>query len=77
MFDGTSKSYIDRHGDEFHDDAQLSQFLGDNLEEEASKWFTQLNDEEAEAELKSIRQKGRLTKELVFEFRRLATTLRH
>ncbi|ETE57380.1 hypothetical protein L345_16905, partial [Ophiophagus hannah] len=91
------------HGDEFHDDAQLDQFLGDNLEEEASEWFTQLNDEsapelnnmndflrelqshfedssraqEAEAEIKSIRQKGRPGKELVLEFRRLATSLRH
>ncbi|ETE59745.1 hypothetical protein L345_14525, partial [Ophiophagus hannah] len=33
--------------DEFHDDAQLVQFLSDNLEEEASEWFTQLNDEGA------------------------------
>ncbi|ETE58728.1 Retrotransposon-like protein 1, partial [Ophiophagus hannah] len=81
----------------------LVQFLGDNLEEEASEWFTQLNDEgapelnnvddflrelqshfedssrvqEAEAEIKSIRQKGRPAKELVLEFRCLATNLRH
>ncbi|ETE56921.1 hypothetical protein L345_17367, partial [Ophiophagus hannah] len=113
MFDGTASNlafflnrawaYIDTHGDEFHDDAQLVQFLGDNLEEEASEWFTQLDDEgapelnnvddflrelqshfedssqaqEAEAEIKSIRQKGSPAKELVLEFRCLATSLRH
>ncbi|KAG8139486.1 hypothetical protein E2320_002250 [Naja naja] len=113
MFDGTTSklafflnrawSYIDRHGDEFHNDAQLIQFLGNNLEEEASEWFIQLNDEgtpelnnvddflrelqahfedssqaqEAEAEIKSIGQKGRPAKELVLEFRHLVTSLRH
>ncbi|ETE58638.1 hypothetical protein L345_15640, partial [Ophiophagus hannah] len=40
-------SYIERHGNEFHDEAELVQFLGDNLEEESSEWFTQLNDEGA------------------------------
>ncbi|KAG8129365.1 hypothetical protein E2320_016076 [Naja naja] len=112
MFDGTASklafflnrawSYIERHGNEFHDEAELVQFLGDNLEGEASEWFTQLNDEgapelnnvddflrelrsrfedssraQAEAEIKSIRQKDRPAKELVLEFRRLATNLRH
>ncbi|ETE56632.1 hypothetical protein L345_17657, partial [Ophiophagus hannah] len=113
MFDGTASklaffmnrawSYIERHGNEFHDEAELVQFLGDNLEEEASEWFTQVNDEEApelnnvddflrelhshfedssqaqeaEAEIKSIRQKGRPAKDLVLEFRCLATNLRH
>ncbi|KAG8147159.1 hypothetical protein E2320_022871, partial [Naja naja] len=57
MFEGTASnlafflnrawSYIDRHGVEFHYDAQLVQFLGDNLEEAASEWFTQLNYEGA------------------------------
>ncbi|ETE67941.1 hypothetical protein L345_06266, partial [Ophiophagus hannah] len=96
-------SYINRNGNEFHDEAELVQFLGVSLEEEACEWFTQLNDEgvpelnnvddflrelrshfedsfqaqEAEAEIKSIRQKGRPTKELVLEFRCLATNLRH
>ncbi|ETE64778.1 hypothetical protein L345_09452, partial [Ophiophagus hannah] len=112
-FDGTASklafflnrawSYINRHGNEFHDDAQLVQFFGDNLVEEASEWFTQLNNEgapelnnvddflrelrshfedssqtqKAEAEIKSIRQKSRPAKELVLEFRHLATSLRH
>ncbi|ETE63213.1 Retrotransposon-derived protein PEG10, partial [Ophiophagus hannah] len=105
-FDGTASklaffmnrawSYIERHGNEFHDEAELVQFLGDNLEEEASEWFTQLNAEgapelnnssihildssraqEAEAEIKSIRQKGGPTKDLVLEFRRLTTNLKH
>ncbi|KAG8140846.1 hypothetical protein E2320_003492 [Naja naja] len=35
-------SYIKRHGNEFHDEAQLVHFLGDNLEMEASEWFTHL-----------------------------------
>ncbi|KAG8148258.1 hypothetical protein E2320_022432, partial [Naja naja] len=57
MFDGTASklafflnrawSYIERHGNEFHDEVELVQFLGDNLEEEASEWFTQLSDEGA------------------------------
>lgn len=56
MFDGTTGkltfflnrawSYINQHGDEFHD-MQLDQAMGDNLENEASEWFTQLHEEGA------------------------------
>uniref|UniRef100_A0A8C6XNU2 DUF4939 domain-containing protein n=1 Tax=Naja naja TaxID=35670 RepID=A0A8C6XNU2_NAJNA len=69
MFDGTASklafflnrawSYINTHRDEFHDDAQLVRFLGDNLEEEASEWFIQLNDEGPLRFLTPKNQQGR------------------
>ncbi|KAG8137778.1 hypothetical protein E2320_003729 [Naja naja] len=77
-----------RHGDEFHDDREIVSILSDNLEEEASDWCTQVHDEgapeldnsssqaqEAEAEIKMIKQKGWPAKEIVKEFRCLAGRL--
>ncbi|ETE62037.1 hypothetical protein L345_12209, partial [Ophiophagus hannah] len=110
VFDGTASklacflnrawSYSDHHGDEFHDRVIVS-ILSDNLEEEASEWFTQVHDEgapeldniddflralqarfegsaqaqEAEAEIKMMKQKGWPAKEIVKEFLRLAGRL--
>ncbi|KAG8140785.1 hypothetical protein E2320_003458 [Naja naja] len=81
MFDGTASklafflnrawSYINTHRDEFHDDAQLVRFLGDNLEEEASEWFIQLNDEGA-PELNNVDD---FLRELQSHFGELSTSL--